>query len=186
MTCAVSVSPAAAFPSGLEWGYGKGESVDARSEEMSGQPVTEDGRRFRQTILVVRLAVGLSLLGVMYGLTGCADTRKGTFRTKSGYEETFRSAVEALNSVGFAVKASDVNTGVVSGEKTALVRWYGRTTTPVRINVTVKRVETRAEVDIAVVPPELAYGSTKIIFDDYVYALKSRVSDLAIVSVQEG
>ncbi|MGH7165267.1 MAG: hypothetical protein ACREIS_07065, partial [Nitrospiraceae bacterium] len=94
--------------------------------------------------LFVRLAVGLSLFGLTYGLTGCADTSRGTFRTKSGYEETFRSAVEALNSVGFTVKASDVDAGVVAGEKTALVRWYGRTTTPVRITVTVKRVETRA------------------------------------------
>lgn len=136
--------------------------------------------------VVVRLAVGLSLFGVTYGLTGCADTSRGTFRTKAGYEETVRSAVEALNSVGFAVKASDVDAGVVVGEKLALVRWYGRTTTPVRLNVTVKRVGTRAELEIVVVPPEFAYGSTQIIFDDYVYALKSRVSDLAVVSVQEG
>jgi hypothetical protein len=122
----------------------------------------------------------------MYGFTGCADTSRGTFRTKSAYEETFKSAVDALNSVGFSLQASDSAAGLVSGEKAALVRWYGRTTTPVRIDVTIKRVETRAEVEIVVAPPELAYGSTKIIFDDYVYALRSRLSDLTVVPVEEG
>jgi len=132
------------------------------------------------------LVLGVALLAVTWGLTSCADTSRGTFRTKSGYEETFKSAVDALNSVGFSLKASDSVAGVVSGEKAALVRWYGRTSTPVRIDVTIKRVETRAEVEIVVVPPRLVYGSTRIIFDDYVYALRSRVSDLAAVPVQEG
>lgn len=151
--------------------------------EPAGQHVTKGGGHARQTFLFVGLAVGLSLFGVTYGLTGCADTTRGTFRTSSGYEETFRSAVESLSPIGFSVKANDINAGVVSGEKTALVRWHGRTSTPVRINVTVKRVETGAELEIIVVPPDLAYGSTKIIFDDYVYSLKSRVSDLAVVPV---
>jgi len=132
------------------------------------------------------VAVALCVLAVTTGLAGCADTTSGTFRTKSGYEETFKSAVEALNSVGFSVQSSDVSTGVLSGEKTALVRWYGRTTTSVRINVTVKRAEARAELEIVVVPPEFAYGSTKLIFDDYVYALRSKVDGLVMVSMAEG
>ena len=154
--------------------------------EPAGQHLTKEGGPTRQPLLFMQLAVGLSLFGVIYGLTGCADRTRGTFRTSSGYEETFRSAVEALSPIGFSVKANDINAGVVSGEKTALVRWHGRTSTPVRINVTVKRVESGAELEIMVVPPDLAYGSTKIIFDDYVYSLRSRMSDLAVVSVRAG
>lgn len=115
-------------------------------------------------------------------LAGCADEVKGTFQTKLPAEQVLESAGQAMKGIGFGVRVSDSKGRVVVGEKYAMARWSGPALT--QLKVAVNSADSGSRVDIALIPPSGAYGSTQIPFDDYVFALRLLVPDLAKESYQ--
>ena len=109
-------------------------------------------------------------------LAGCADEVKGTYQTNVDAEKALQSAGQAMKGIGFNVKVSDSKARVVVGEKNAMARWSGPAST--QLKVAVNSADSGSRIDIALIPPSGAYGSARIPFNDYVYALRLLVPDL--------
>lgn len=110
-------------------------------------------------------------------LAACADPTTGIFRTKLDAEATLEAAATTFGAMGSNVKTNDTTGGSIYGEKYAMATW--------QLQVSVKPQNDGSELNIEVTPPPTAYGTTQISFDDYVYALRNRIPDLTVVSIQK-
>jgi hypothetical protein len=119
---------------------------------------------------------------MLAALAGCADEVKGTFQTKLAAEMALQSAGQAMKGIGFNIKVNDSNARLVVGEKYAMARWSGPALT--QLKVAVNSADSGSRIDIALIPPSGAYGSARIPFNDYVFALRLLVPDLEKESYQ--
>jgi hypothetical protein len=113
---------------------------------------------------------------------GCADPTTGTFQTVINAEDTLAAAKTTLKLIGFDVQTNSEKEGTIYGNKYAMATWYGPA--QVQINIAVKAIGTGSQMQVEVLPPWGAYGTTNIPFDDYAYALKLLIPELKQVAIQ--
>ena len=123
--------------------------------------------------------VGEMVITVMwFVLTSCASTTQGVLSSQSQYIEVFRACIQAANEADFGVTSSDSNAGLIFAEQNTTMG-----VKVVRMNITVKKVNSGTQVEVGIVPPPGTTGSTKAIFDQFTVALTSKVADVKVISV---
>lgn len=137
-----------------------------------------------------RVACFLAFL--LMGLTsGCFDSSSkissAVFATKTSDEPVVQAAMNALKMIGYLVgerpDPENASKGLraIDGERVG-----GMVTTSgpgiVRIHIVVKSVEKGSEIQVHIIPPRGAYGSTAIPLNDYQYALSQLLPDLSVKS----
>jgi hypothetical protein len=131
-------------------------------------------------------------LVVLMGLTpACSDSSSkisnAVFGTKSSGEPVVEATKNALKMIGYQVGQKDdpreANEGsrAIHGEKVGgMVTAFGPAT--VHIEVVVMPLEKGSQIQVDILPPRGAYGSTALILHDYQYALSQLLPDLSVKS----
>jgi hypothetical protein len=131
----------------------------------------------------------LSLV-LLLGLTlGCSDSNRissAVFATKSSGEPAFEATKNALKMIGYLVgekpdtKEATKGSLTIEGERTGRITAIGPA--KVYIHIVVSSLEKGSEIQVQIVPPIGAYGSTALILHDYQYALSQLLPDLSVKS----
>jgi hypothetical protein len=133
----------------------------------------------------------LNFVLLMSFTTGCYDQSSkissGVFATKNSGEPVIQATKDALKMIGYQVgektDPKDASEGprAIHGEKIGgMVTAFGPAT--VQIEIVVMPLERGSQIQVDVIPPRGAYGSTSILLHDYQYALSQLMPDLSVKS----
>ena len=139
-------------------------------------------------IIAENSALFLALALVVCLTSGCSDNSSNAiFATKTTGEPVIQAATNAVKVIGYHVgEKTDSETArqglrAIDAEKTGgLVSALGPAT--VRIHIVVKSLEKESEIQVDIIPPRGAYGSTSLILHDYQFALSQILPDLSVKS----
>ena len=130
----------------------------------------------------------LSLVLLMSFTTGCYQSSKissAVFTTRTSGEPVVEATKNALKMIGYQVgekndpKDAGEGSRAIHGEKLGgMVTAFGPAT--VHIEVVVMPLETISQIQVDILPPRGAYGSTALILHDYQYALSQLLPDLSV------
>jgi hypothetical protein len=107
--------------------------------------------------------------------TACATTQHSSARTGASADEVWKAALAAVTDIKYAVSSADRTSGLIVAEQAV----FGGGGTVARLNIHVQRSDNVNEVKISFVPPPGTIGGRGIA-EDYMKALKTRVSDLEV------
>jgi hypothetical protein len=130
-------------------------------------------------------------LVLLIGLTqGCSDSNKistAVFATKSAGESAVEASKNALKMIGYYVgektntKEAAKGSLAIDGERMGgIITAIGPA--KVHIHIVINSLEKGSEIQVEIVPPTGAYGSTALILHDYEYALSQLLPDLSVKS----
>jgi hypothetical protein len=131
------------------------------------------------------LFVGLVLL--MGLVPGCFDSSSkisnAVFATKTSGEPVIQAATNALKVLGYQVGEKTDPEGTSKGLRALDGEKMGGMVTAigpfiVHIYIVVKSLEKGSEIQVDIIPPRGAYGSTALILHDYQFALSHLLPDL--------
>jgi hypothetical protein len=122
---------------------------------------------------------------------GCFDNStkisNAVFATQTSGEPVVQAATNALKVLGHQVgqkadpEAASKGLRIIDGEKMGgMVTALGPAV--VRIHVEVNSLENKSEIQVHIIPPRGAYGSTSLILHDYQFALSQLLPDLSVKS----
>lgn len=131
---------------------------------------------------IYKLALGvLCVVFISIFITSCATTTSGRLHSSGSYENVFKACIQAASETNYGVTSTDMNAGLIVAERNL----FGSSSAKVvRMNITVKQVSTGTEVGITVVPPPGTVGNIKASIDNFTEALKRKVPDVKVVSLQ--
>jgi hypothetical protein len=128
---------------------------------------------------------------LLLGLTsGCGDSSKissAVFTTKTSGEPVVQAAKDALRMIGYQVgekgdtKATSESPPAILGERVGgMVTAFGPAT--VHIQIVVAPLGKGSQIQVDIIPPTGAYGSTALPLHDYQYALSQLLPDVSVKS----
>ncbi len=130
-------------------------------------------------------------LVVLVGVTsGCFDASNkissAVFTTKLSGDPVAQATKDALKMIGYKVgekadtKGAAEGSRTIHGERVGMVTAIGPSV--VHIQIVVTPSDQGAEIQVDVIPPRGAYGTTAIPLHDYEYALSQLLPDLSVKS----
>jgi len=129
-------------------------------------------------------------LVLLIGLTqGCSNSNKiasAVFATKTSSELAVEATKQAIKMIGYLVgektdtKEAAKGSWAIEGERISMVTAIGPA--KVHIHIVISSLEKGSEIQVEIVPPTGAYGSTALILHDYQYALSQLLPDLSVKS----
>ena len=130
-------------------------------------------------------------LVLLIGLAqGCSDSSKissAVFATKSSGKPAVEATKLAVKMIGYIVgekpdtKEAAKGSLAIDGERMGgMITVIGPR--KVHIHIVISSVEKGSEIQVEIVPPTGAYGSTALILRDYQYALSQLLPDLSVKS----
>src|SRR6476659_1900159 len=129
-------------------------------------------------------------LVLLIGLTqGCSNSNKissAVFATKTSSERAVDATKQAIKMIGYLVgektdtKEAAKGSRAIEGERISMVTAIGPA--KVHIHIVISSLEKGSEIQVEIVPPTGAYGSTALILHDYQYALSQLLPDLSVKS----
>jgi len=131
----------------------------------------------------------LSFLLLMGLTSGCDESRKissAVLATQTSGEPVVQATKDALKIIGYQVveKNDTRNTGewprAIHAERMGMVTAFGPAT--VHIQVVVTPLAKGSQIQVDVIPPKGAYGSTALPLHDFQYALSQLIPDLSLKS----
>jgi hypothetical protein len=129
----------------------------------------------------------LSLFLLMGLTTGCRDkSSSAVFATNRVGEPVVEATKNALSMIGYRVnentETKDTNESPrgIHGERLGMVSGIGPAR--LRIRIVVTPLEKGSQIEVDVIPPTGAYGSTVLPLHDYQYALSQVIPDLTVKS----
>src|SRR5262249_51976803 len=134
-------------------------------------------------------ALFLSFVLIMGLTSGCSESSKissAVFTTGTSGEPVIEAIKDALKMIGYAdVEKTDTRDAsgwqrAIEGQRMGMVTAFGPAM--VRIQVVVTLLEKGYQIQVDVIPPRGAYGSTALPLHDYQYALSQLIPDLSVKS----
>ena len=143
-----------------------------------------------RAFMLAKRGLLLSLAVLMGPISGCFDasskTSSAVFTTKSSGDPVVQATKDALKMIGYKVgektDTKDAREGprTIHGERVGMVTAVGPAL--VHIQIVVTPLEKGSEIQVDVIPPRGAYGTTAIPLHDYHYALSQLLPDLGMKS----
>lgn len=124
--------------------------------------------------MVGRLVLFVALVGIVAGCAPMAPI--APFRTSSSYEDAFRAAAQAAVAVGYQVKSSDSNTGVIAAEK--VYRQNRFKTDYLYLNIAIAKRQDGSLITANVKNPAGVLFSAELEHDKFVAALRKELPDI--------
>jgi hypothetical protein len=133
----------------------------------------------------------LSLVLLISSIQGCSDSNRissAVFATKTSGDPVVEATKNALKMIGYLVgektDAQEATKGsrVIGGERMGMVTAIGPA--KVHIHIVVSSLEKGSEIQVDIIPPTGAYGSTALILHDYQFALSQLLPDLTVKSTK--
>ena len=141
-----------------------------------------------QFLDLINKEAGLLLGCVLFiGAAGCDNSGKistAVLETKSSGESVVEATKNALKMIGYHAgestepKNSSDGSRTIIGERLGMVTAIGPA--KVHIKIVVTSLENGSEINIDVIPPKGAYGSTALPLHDYQYALSQLIPDVSV------
>ena len=126
------------------------------------------------------------LIGLAQGCSNSNKSSSAVFATKTSSELAVEATKQAIKMIGYLVgektdtKEATKGSRTIEGERISMVTAIGPA--KVHIHILISLLEKGSEIQVEIVPPTGAYGSTALILHDYHYALSQLLPDLSVKS----
>jgi hypothetical protein len=126
----------------------------------------------KSTIIIFLLISSLAFI------TSCASVARGTISSTTSYERVFNACVESAGDVKFRVYDSNMEAGFIYAVYPVTLGGM------VQMKINVARAAGEIKVAVAVELPPDVVGSSKSTVNDFAKALKKRILDVKVESVE--
>lgn len=119
----------------------------------------------------------LVLIFALTFITSCASVTRGTMSSTTNYERVFNACLESASDVKFRVYDSNMEAGFIYAVYPVTLGGM------VQMNINVTKTAGEIKVTVAVALPPDVVGSSKSAVNDFAKALKKRIPDVKVVSI---
>jgi hypothetical protein len=120
----------------------------------------------------------LMLISALTFITSCASVTRGIMSSTTSYERVFNACLESASDVKFRVYDSNVEAGFIYAVYPVTLGGM------VQMNINVTKTAGEIKVAVAVALPPDVVGSSKSAVNDFAKALKRRIPDVKVESIE--